>query len=125
MAEHGGFGRVDLDDLARIFQIGVELARAIRLTFFRLAAQGKVLITSLVLGSMAVESLERPLKVKMCLVFGSKQTESGFPPVCGSPTLASVFRSKMVTLLDWPLVMNPLPNSGASAMPCTPCSCAI
>ena len=29
---------------------------------------------------MAVESFERPLKVKMCLVFGSKQTESGILP---------------------------------------------
>ena len=27
----------------------------------------------------------------------------------------------MVTLLDWPLVMNPLPRSVAIAMPCTPC----
>ena len=35
-------------------------------------------MTSLVLGSMAVESFDRPLNVKMCLVFGSKQTESGF-----------------------------------------------
>ena len=35
-------------------------------------------MTSLVLGSMAVESFDRPLKVKICLVVGSKQTESGF-----------------------------------------------
>src|ERR1035438_4994095 len=45
---------------------------------------------------------------------------SGFwPPTAGSPVFSSVFRSKMVTELDCPLEMKPLPTSLATAMPCT------
>jgi len=51
---------------------------------------------------------------------------SGFLPVLLiSPVNLSVLGSKTVIIPDFPLVINPLPISGTTLMPCTPARPAI
>src|SRR5712671_533695 len=75
--------------------------------------------------SSTVESLLLPLKVKTRLVAGSNRIASGFCPTFTLLLVASVLRSKMLTVFSRPLLVKPRPRSVARAMPCTPGVSAI
>src|SRR3984957_12366650 len=64
-----------------------------------------------VAASIAVALLLPPLKANTREVAGWKMIASGFLPVGTSEIGLRVFRSKIVTLDDWPLLVNPRPRS--------------
>lgn len=70
--------------------------------------------------SMAVLEFASPLKEKARLLNGSQIRPSGSLSVGASPSTLSEARSKIVELEARPLVLKPLLNSSAKAMPWTP-----
>ena len=85
-----------------------------------LPGSGMVATTLLVFASIAVALLERPLKANTRPEAASYRMESGFSPVGTVPVVFNVFKSKIVTVLPRPSLMNPRFSSGAIAIPWTP-----
>ncbi len=85
-----------------------------------LPASAIVATTVLVLASITVALLPRPLKANTRCVVGSYRIASGPSPVGTLASTARLLRSNTLTTLACPQLMKPRFNSGASAMPCTP-----